>query len=148
MAKARRFYGVWVSVLGAILAAAGLLAATALAPGADAQATSVLAGKKIVLDPGHGGSDYGAQFSGVAADGTRYTLLEKQQNLDVAYRLKAILEKTSGATVYMTRTGDETLSNSARADIANRTGAQILVSVHMNGSSNPDTDYTTTLFGN
>ncbi len=85
--------------------AAGLLVVTAFTPGAQAQTptTAVLAGKKVVLDPGHGGSDAGA------ANGT-YSLKEKDQTLDVAYRLKALLE-ASGATVYMTRTGDQTLSN-------------------------------------
>ena len=47
----------------------------------------------------------------------------------------------------MTRTDDETLSNNDRYTYANSTGADILVSIHMNGSSNPSTDYTTTLFG-
>ncbi|MBA2783798.1 MAG: N-acetylmuramoyl-L-alanine amidase, partial [Actinomycetota bacterium] len=41
----------------------------------------------------------------------------------------------------------ETLSNNDRYTYANSTGADILVSIHMNGSSNPSTDYTTTLFG-
>lgn len=47
----------------------------------------------------------------------------------------------------MTRTGDETLSNNDRYTYANTTGAQLLISVHMNGSSDPNTDYTTTLYG-
>ena len=48
----------------------------------------------------------------------------------------------------MTRTfNSETLSNNDRYTYANTTGAEVLVSVHMNGASNPSTDYTTTLFG-
>ncbi len=48
----------------------------------------------------------------------------------------------------MTRTlNSETLSNSDRAAYANTTGAKVLVSIHMNGSTNPATDYTTTLYG-
>jgi N-acetylmuramoyl-L-alanine amidase len=47
----------------------------------------------------------------------------------------------------MTRIGDQTLSNNYRYAYANATGAQILVSIHMNGSTNPATDYTTTLYG-
>ncbi|MDQ4063352.1 MAG: N-acetylmuramoyl-L-alanine amidase, partial [Actinomycetota bacterium] len=101
--------------------------------------TGVLARKKVVLDAGHGGSDPGAS-------NTTYKLKEKDQNLDVAYRLKALLE-ASGATVYMTRTGDQSLSNNARYVFANTTGANVLVSIHMNGSTNPDTDYTNTLYG-
>ena len=48
----------------------------------------------------------------------------------------------------MTRTtNSETLSNNDRYTYANTTGAEVLVSVHMNGASDPSTDYTTTLFG-
>ncbi len=39
------------------------------------------------------------------------------------------------------------LSNSDRYSYADTTGAETLVSVHMNGSSNSSADYTTTLFG-
>jgi N-acetylmuramoyl-L-alanine amidase len=49
----------------------------------------------------------------------------------------------------MTRTSNsQTFSNNDRYTYANTTGANILVSIHMNGSTNPSTDYTTTLFGN
>jgi N-acetylmuramoyl-L-alanine amidase len=47
----------------------------------------------------------------------------------------------------MTRTGNQTLSNADRYAYANATGAEVLVSIHMNGSSDLGTDYTTTLFG-
>ena len=56
--------------------------------------------------------------------------------------------EADGHTVCMTRTtNSETLSNNDRYTYANTTGAKILVSIHMNSSSNPATDYTTTLFG-
>ena len=49
----------------------------------------------------------------------------------------------------MTRDDDRQRSNTQRADIANSVpGANVLISIHMNGSTNPATDYTTTLFGN
>ena len=149
------FFRPWVAMLTAILVA-GLLVAATLATGADAQELT-LTGETVVLDPGHGGSDYGA---------VNGEIKEKDQNLDVAYRLKTLLE-ASGATVYMTRGGDPsypngpgvkdpaddafaddaTLSNNDRYTYANTTGANILVSIHMNGSSDPNQDYTTTLFG-
>ncbi len=47
----------------------------------------------------------------------------------------------------MTRTGDQTLSNNDRYVFANTAGANVLVSIHMNGSTNPDSDYTNTLYG-
>ena len=135
MARADLFR-VWTSLLAAILVA-GLLAAAAFSTGAGAQETGCKG--QVVLDAGHGGTDSGAVNA-------RYGLKEKEQTLEVANRLEALLE-ADGYTVCMTRTADETLSNNDRYAYANTTGAEILVSVHMNGSSNTGADYTTTLFG-
>ena len=55
-----------------------------------------LAGKTIILDPGHGGSDPGAVWNGNQ---------EKKFNLDMSLRLERIL-KEAGATVIMTRRTD------------------------------------------
>jgi N-acetylmuramoyl-L-alanine amidase len=128
-------FRVWATVVAML--AAGLLAASLLASGAEGQETNCTG--DVVVDAGHGGSDWGAVNN-------NYGLKEKEQNLDVAYRLEALLE-ADGHAVCMTRTGDETLSNNDRYTYANKTGAQLLVSVHMNGSSNPEANYTTTLFG-
>jgi N-acetylmuramoyl-L-alanine amidase len=157
-------FKVWATVLAAIVASI-LLSVAALTTGAGAQ-EQPLSGKTVVIDPGHGGSDVGATYT-FSADKKLY---EKDQNLDVAYRLKNLL-KASGATVYMTRGGDSshggavfkdpgddcypddaTLSNSKRYVCANslkadHPGTYVLVSIHMNGSTNKTTDYTTTLFG-
>lgn len=130
-------FRLWASMLAALLVAS-LLAAAALSTGAEAQTTGCQGG--VVLDAGHGGTDPGAIS-------TKYDdIIEKDQVLDVARRLKALLE-ADGHPVCMTRTGDQTLSNRDRYTYANTTGARILVSVHMNGSSDAGTDYTTTLFG-
>ncbi len=99
----------------------------------------------IVLDPGHGGTDTGAVYN---ANGIYIT--EKAQVLKVAEILKGLLQDEYGTyyQVCMTRTtNEETLSNSGRYTYANTTGAKVLVSIHMNGSSDPNVDYTTTLFG-
>lgn len=126
----------WATVLVAMLAAI-LLTTAAFATGAGAQPTC---SGKVVLDPGHGGSDSGAV-------NTKYGLTEKEQTLDVAKRLEVLLEE-DGCTVYMTRTSNsQTLSNNDRYTYANTTGARVLISIHMNGSTSPSTDYTTTLFG-
>jgi N-acetylmuramoyl-L-alanine amidase len=127
-------------ILAAVFAAS-LLLVTFSAPDAEAQTTTtgVLTGKKVVLDAGHRGSDPGASNAA-------YNLKEKDQNLDLAYNLKALLE-TSGTTVYMTPTGEQPLSNYDRYVFANTTGANVLVSIYINGSTNPGTDYTTTLYG-
>ncbi len=126
---------VWAMVLAAVLAAM-LLSAT-ITTGARAQEPCT---GQVVLDPGHGGTDSGAV-------NTKYGLTEKEQNLDVAKRVKTLLEG-DGYSVCMTRTdNDTTLSNNDRYTYANSTGARVLVSIHMNGSTNTSTDYTTTLFG-
>ena len=126
----------WATVMAAILAAI-LLTTAAFAAGAAAQP---LCSGKVVLDAGHGGTDSGAV-------NTKYGLTEKEQTLDVANRLKTLLAG-DGCTVYMTRTlNSQTLSNNDRYTYANTKGANLLVSIHMNGSTNPSTDYTTTLFG-
>src|SRR5919112_184521 len=129
----------WATVLVAILAAT-LLSVAAFTTGAGAQEAGCSG--KVVLDAGHGGTDYGAVYR----ENTTYELREKDQTLNVAKRLRALLEY-DGCTVYMTRTDDRTLSNNDRYTYANTTGADVLVSIHMNGASNSSTDYTTTLFG-
>src|SRR5215216_6614852 len=131
-------FKVWATVLAAILAAI-LLTTAAFATGAGAQEQPPCSGK-VVLDAGHGGTDSGAV-------NTKYGLTEKEQTLIVANKLESLLEG-DGCTVYMTRTlNSQTLSNNDRYTYANTTGANVLVSIHMNGSTNPSTDYTTTLFG-
>ena len=81
-----------------------------------------LAGQKICIDPGHGGSDPGA---------VGYGLEEEDVNLDVALRLKDLLI-ADGATVVMTRTTDTDVSLQARCDIANNNGCNRFVSIHCN----------------
>jgi N-acetylmuramoyl-L-alanine amidase len=126
----------WTSLLAGILVAS-LIVAAAFATGAEAQETGCKG--QVVLDAGHGGTDSGAVNA-------KYGLKEKEQTLIIAERLKALLV-ADGHAVCMTRTDDRTLSNSQRYTYANTTGAEILVSVHMNGSTNTGADYTTTLFG-
>src|SRR4028119_530006 len=124
-----------VLLVGAVMAALVLATTTGAARAQDANCAG-----DVVLDPGHGGTDSGAINK-------TYGLTEKAETLKVAYELKALLVE-DGYSVCMTRTTNEqTLSNNDRYAYANTTGAKVLVSVHMNGSSNPATDYTTTLFG-
>ncbi|MBM3463380.1 MAG: N-acetylmuramoyl-L-alanine amidase [Armatimonadetes bacterium] len=88
----------------------------------------LLAGRKIVVDAGHGGHDGGAQ--GVTG------LREKDANLDIAQRLRDDL-KAQGASVIMTRDDDTFVSLQGRCDIANEADADIFVSVHNNAWTNP-----------
>lgn len=86
-----------------------------------------LNGIKIVIDPGHGGSDPGAVANG---------LLEKDINLQISLKLKDFLEQT-GAKVYMTRDDDSTVGLYERVDFAKSKDAFILLSVHQNSLPNP-----------
>lgn len=70
-----------------------------------------LAGITVVIDPGHGGSDWGV-------DPGKSGLREKDVVLDLAARLERQLQK-EGATVYVTRRGDEFVSLGARIRFSN-----------------------------
>ncbi len=96
-----------------------------------------LKGKIIVIDPGHGGSDPGA--TGVTG------LREKVVNLSVAKELIPLLE-LAGADVVTTRSGDHTVSNRARVEIANKAKADLYLSIHANAYSNPDSNGTETYY--
>ena len=80
---------------------------------------------KIVLDPGHGGRDQGTAGS---------RLLEKAVTLNLSNRVAKIL-RTYGYRVELTRTRDVALSLDERSAYANRTGADLFVSIHANASS-------------
>jgi len=97
-----------------------------------------LSGQKICLDPGHGGSDPGAVNE-------EYNLEERDINLDVAYGVRALLEE-GGAEVVMTRTDDSSKSNNDRYTFANESGADILVSIHTNSTSDPTMDGSLALY--
>jgi N-acetylmuramoyl-L-alanine amidase len=78
--------------------------------------------RRIMLDPGHGGSDTGTTVGG---------LMEKELTLDIALKLKERLEK-AGFEVHMTRSSDLTLTLRERSEMANLLGAHLFVSVHIN----------------
>ena len=80
-------------------------------------------GKTVVIDPGHGGSDPGA----VGQNG----LKEKDVTLDIAKRVQRLLE-AKGTKVIMARTGDTDVDLYERTNRANRAGADIFVSIHIN----------------
>ncbi len=93
------------------------------APQAINAATFPLEVRKIVLDPGHGGTDPGAP--------TSVGLWEKDITLDVARRLKALLAE-AGFQVLMTREKDETVSLRERGQFANDRKGDLFVSIHFN----------------
>jgi len=82
----------------------------------------------IVIDPGHGGSDPGAQ----SVDGR----WEKDIVLDVARELALRIRERLEVVVVLTREGDETLSMAERAAYA-RGNESLFISVHANTFSEP-----------
>ncbi len=81
--------------------------------------------KVIIIDPGHGGADTGAM---------RGKILEKDLTLQIAKRVKNILEAKGLTKVILTREQDSTLSLSDRVELANSKKADIYVSIHINAS--------------
>ncbi len=93
---------------------------------------SIFAQKKftVVLDAGHGGSDTGAQRS----YGDLGLVQEKNITLGIVLKLGRMLEKSKDFKVIYTRKVDEYPSLTSRTDLANRSKADLFVSVHVNSS--------------
>lgn len=103
--------------------------------------SNLLEGRVIVVDPGHGGADPGTLGVGITT--------ESENVLAIAWELKGMLEH-SGAEVVMTRKTDVSPAQgtsfahqtngqlAARTWIANRSNADIFISIHndWNGNSN------------
>ena len=79
---------------------------------------------KVVLDAGHGGSDYGAIREGVN---------EKDITLDITQRVASIL-KSKGYTVALTRSDDTYVSLQDRVDFSEHEAPEMFVSIHVNSA--------------
>lgn len=95
----------------------------------------------VVLDAGHGGSDHGANRS----YGDIGRIAEKDITLAIVLKVGAMLEKNKDFKVIYTRKIDEYPSLSDRTNLANRSKADLFVSVHCNSSQRP-TAYGTETF--
>ncbi len=82
---------------------------------------------RVVIDPGHGGHDPGAQA---------FRVTEADLVLDVALRLQRLLLKQNNIDVVMTRNTDLFIPLEERTAIANRAGADLFLSIHANASEN------------
>lgn len=82
----------------------------------------------VVIDPGHGGTDYGAVRAGIN---------EKDITLDVSKRIEAMLV-AKGYKVYMTRVEDTAPSLQDRVDLSEASKPDVFVSVHVNASVKND----------
>ena len=104
----------------------------------EIQNLTSLQGRKITIDPGHGGNDSGA----IGPTG----IMEKSITLRISNELRRLLV-AQGAEVTMTRTTDTEVSPKhakasdieelqARCDVANQAGADVFVCIHMDSFSN------------
>ena len=94
-------------------------------PGADAKQALFEAGLPVVvIDPGHGGNDGGAQ----GPDGTQ----EKSVTLNLARLIADQLE--TSCRVVLTRSDDYRLDISGRTAVANQSKADIFISLHSGAS--------------
>ncbi|MBN2139234.1 MAG: N-acetylmuramoyl-L-alanine amidase [Sedimentisphaerales bacterium] len=84
----------------------------------------------VVIDAGHGGKDPGATSC--------LGYYEKTVNLAVASKVASLL-KRSGVRAIMTRSNDTFIELEDRAEIANRYGADLFVSIHADSSPRSST---------
>jgi len=127
---------------------------TPAAPATPWKFSNINGSRTIVLDPGHGGDDFGTAHNG---------LVEKNLTIDIARRLRTLLV-SAGWNVRLTREGDIDPVSPAnlaamradgkpnpddraylqtRCDTANSINARIFISIHVNYSDSPSVNGTT-----
>jgi N-acetylmuramoyl-L-alanine amidase len=85
--------------------------------------------RTVVIDPGHGGEEHGTR----GAQGA----LEKDITLQVARRLRTMIESRLGLRVFLTRDDDRTMALDDRAAYANSQRADVFLSIHANAALRP-----------
>lgn len=113
--RSEALYRMGAGVLAVVLSVSALT---------DVAVPRPLHGVRIAVDAGHGGEDRGVCHF---AEG----LIEKEINLDMAFRLARALEQ-GGADVLMTRSDDTFIPLSERAARANSNKADLFISLHAN----------------
>lgn len=92
---------------------------------------------KVKIDAGHGAHDPGAVGNG---------LKEKDLTLYLAKRVKAILDGYEGVQASLTRSTDVFLTLSQRANLANKDGVDLFMSIHINAGGG--TGFETFIYNN
>ena len=83
---------------------------------------------RIVIDPGHGGSDWGASYEGRK---------EKDDNLNLALAVGRILQN-NGVDIEYTRTDDVYNTPLEKAMMGNNADADFFISFHRNATGVPE----------
>ena len=81
---------------------------------------------RVVIDAGHGGHDPGARVKGLS---------EAELTLDIALRLEKLLLRQPGVEVVQTRRTNAYVALEERTEIANRSEADLFLSIHANAST-------------
>jgi N-acetylmuramoyl-L-alanine amidase len=81
---------------------------------------------RVMIDPGHGGIDPGAEVAGID---------EKTLMLMLARELREALVRQAGYEVFLTRDADAFVSLEARVALAHEVGADVFVSLHADALS-------------
>ena len=81
---------------------------------------------RVVIDAGHGGHDPGARVKGLS---------EADLTLDIALRLEKLLLRQPGVEVVQTRRTNAYVALEERTEIANRSEADLFLSIHANAST-------------
>ena len=87
-------------------------------------------GLTVVLDPGHGGTNLGAPARFVRGH------YEKHYTLSISLKIERMLS-AQGVKVLLTRNDDRNVSLRERVGFANRSGADLFVSIHLNATPKP-----------
>lgn len=84
--------------------------------------------KVIVIDAGHGGNDPGTKKQGIC---------EKDINLDILLRLKELFDASEDPSIgiYYTRTADINPETENRIGLANKSDADLFLSIHNNSTN-------------
>ena len=80
----------------------------------------------IVIDPGHGGNNAGANM---------YGPIEKDMTLETAFSMYQLLSQFDNVRVYLTRNNDASVSLDERAAMAKSVNADFLFSLHYNATT-------------
>jgi N-acetylmuramoyl-L-alanine amidase len=80
----------------------------------------------VIIDAGHGGSDFGVTSSSAN---------EKQIVAQITEKIK-FLNKNENVTIHLTRTGDQFLSLSDRSALINKIKPDLVLSLHVNQNLN------------
>ncbi len=116
--SARRLFWLWL-----------LLCAPVVAYSAEPQPVALRHVRRVVLDPGHGGTNAGS--IGIAG------IAEKVLTLDYANAIAAWLRTHSTAEVLLTRQTDTDVGLRDRPRLANQWQADLLISIHANSHELP-----------